>query len=234
MWPDWSGKTALIVGTGPSATAAPLNIAKGLAKAIVIKQSWHLAPWADVLYGIDKGWWIAHHGAPKFPGLKVSPSPTACRVYRLRQVTLRPFADILTRGEVGVIGCGLRTGGGFSGFQAINLAVQFGAKRIILVGFDMNLAAGAHWNSDERGVGRADKNRTESWRKSLDAAAPQLEELGVEVVNTSAKSSLKSFKIMSLEEALHGSENSGRRGQSELRPDHEGDVVAGSAVPDLC
>lgn len=232
MWPDWTGQTAVIVGTGPSATDAPLHSAKGIARAIVIKQSWHLAPWADVLYGIDKGWWIAHHGAPKFEGLKVSPSPTACRVFRLRQVTLKPRAEIL-RGETGVIGCGLKTGGGFSGFQAINLAIQFGAKRIILVGFDMNLSAGAHWNKDTRGVGKADAARTESWRKALDGCASQFEEFGIEVINTSERSSLKSFKIMSLEEALHGSENTGRCDQPGLQSDLEGHAVSGGDVSDI-
>lgn len=205
MWPDWTGQAAVIIGTGPSAT----HIAPGPYRAIVIKSAWKLAPWADVLYGIDPGWWIANHGAPDFKGLKMSPSPTACRVYRLRQITLKTRAEILCK-ETGTIGCGLKTGGGFSGFQAINLAIQFGANRIVLVGFDMNLTAGDHWNSDNRGVGKADAGRTESWRKALDECASQFDELRVDVINTSQRSSLKSFKKMSLEEALHGSENASR------------------------
>jgi hypothetical protein len=201
VWPDWTGRTAVIVGTGPSAKDESLDIAFGRARVIVIKSSWRLAPWADVLYGLDMGWWIANHGARKFEGLKVSPSPTACRAHGLKQVTLKARAEFLME-EVGTIGCGLKTGGGHSGFQAINLAIQFGARRIVLVGFDMTLSNGAHWNSDYRGVGKPDKGRVESWRLALEDCSPQLVSLGVDVINASERSALRSFRKMSLAEAL--------------------------------
>jgi len=209
MWPDWSGETAVIVGTGPTAT----QIEPGRFRSIVIKSSWRLLPTADVLYGLDKGWWLANHGAPKFNGLKVSPSPTACRVFGLRQVSLKPRAEILT-GEPGVVGCGLRTGGGFSGFQAINLAVQFGAKKIILVGFDMN---GGHWSPDQRGVGKPDAARTESWRGALDACAPQFKSLGVGVINTGEHSALTAYPKMSLAEALGVADGAASQGNADQR-----------------
>lgn len=201
MWPNWTGETAVIVGTGPSAKDAPLELARGMAKVFVIKGSYRLAPWADALYGLDQGWWIANHGAPEFEGLKFSPSPTACKVYKLRQITLKPRAEILTE-KPGIIGCGLRTGGGHSGFQAINLAIQFGAKKIVLVGFDMTLANGAHWNPGDRGVGRPEAGRTESWRAALDGCADQFRSLGVEILNASEPSALKSFEKVTLERAL--------------------------------
>lgn len=200
-WPDWSGQTAVIVGTGPSAADVPLSIAQDRARVFVIKSSWRLAPFADALYGLDKGWWIANQGGYKFKGLKFSPSPTICRVYSVRYVRLRPFARILTE-ETGVIGCGLRTGGGHSGFQALNLAVQFGAKRILLVGFDMTLANGAHWKEDDRGVGKADAGRVRSWREAMDACAPQFKELGVDVINCTPRSALTAYPKMPLPEAI--------------------------------
>lgn len=201
-WPDWSGDTAIIVGTGPSAAEVPLSIARGRARVFVVKSSWRLAPFADALYGLDKGWWIANLGAHKFKGLKFSPSPTICRVYPdIRYVRLRPFARILTA-ETGVIGCGLRTGGGHSGFQAINLAIQFGAKRILLVGFDMTLAHGAHWKEDDRGVGKPDAGRVKSWREAMDACAPQFKDLGIDVINCTPRSALTAYPKMALSEAL--------------------------------
>lgn len=201
-WPDWSGETAVIVGTGPGAIAEPLEPFKDKARFFVIKSSWRLAPFADALYGLDKGWWIANLGAHKFRGLKFSPSPTICRVYRdIRYVRLRPFAKLLTA-ETGVVGCGLRTGGGHSGFQAINLAVQFGAKRILLVGFDMTLGHGAHWKDDERGVGKPDDGRIRSWREAMDGCAAQFSELGVDVINCTPQSALTAYPKMALDEAL--------------------------------
>ena len=201
QWPDWRGETIVIVGTGPSAASADLSLLRGRARIIAIKSSWKLVPFADALYGVDRGWWLAQQGAPGFRGLKFTPSPTAARLYKLTQVTLRPVETIMVD-TVGVIGCGLRSGGGYSGFQAINLAVQFGARRIVLVGFDMTLARGAHWCPQEQGVSRPDAIRTETWRRSLDGCAAVFERLGIEVLNATPHSALTAYPRVSIEEAL--------------------------------
>lgn len=200
-WPAWRGETVVVVGTGPSAAECDLEAIKGRARVFVIKSTWRLAPWADALYGIDKGWWIANQGVPQFRGLKFSPSPTAARAFGLCQIKLKARAEILIR-ETGVIGCGLKTGGGHSGFQAINLSVQFGASRILLVGFDMTLANGAHWSADYNGVAKPDDGRVKAWREAMDECAPQFQELGIEVVNCTMGSALKAYPKRPLAEAV--------------------------------
>jgi hypothetical protein len=72
-WPDWTGETAIIIGTGPSATECDLAAVEGRARVFAIKSSWRLAPFADALYGLDKGWWVANRGVPQFKGWKFSP-----------------------------------------------------------------------------------------------------------------------------------------------------------------
>ena len=201
-WPDWRGAPAVIVGTGPGAAIEPLEAARGRAKVFAIKSTWRLAPWADALYGCDRSWWVANLGVPEFKGLKFSPSPAVCSVYKdVTKVRLKARAQILT-GEIGTIGCGLRSGGGHSGFQAINLAIQFGARRVLLVGFDMTLENGAHWSNDYRGVAQPDAARVESWRVALDACAGQFRDLGIDVVNCTMASALKAYPKMRLNEAL--------------------------------
>lgn len=201
-WPDWTGETAVIVGTGLGATVEPLEKVRGFARFVVIKESWKLAPWADILYGIDRGWWIATQGAKDFTGMKVSPSPTVCRLYNINLVKLKPRSMVLTK-EVGVLGCGLPTGGGHSGFQAINLAVQFGVRRIVLVGFDMLFnRQHPHWHAEGNGVGKADANRITSWREALDGCAQQFKDLGVTVNNATPDSALKEYPKMSLAQAV--------------------------------
>lgn len=182
---------------------ADLEAVRGRARVIAIKSAWRRVPFADVLYGLDRGWWIANKGVPEFAGLKVSPAPTACTMYGLRRVTLKPVANIVS-GPVGVLGCGLRIGGGHSGFQAINLAVQFGARRIVLMGFDMTLARGSHWTDDMRGVAKPDAKRIEGWRIAMDDAAPQFVRLGVEVINATPGSALTAYRFMPLREAVMG------------------------------
>jgi hypothetical protein len=199
-WPDWHGETAIIVATGPSATDFDLAEAQGKARFIVIKSSWRLAPWADALYGCDRGWWLANAGAPWFHGLKITASPTVAKVYpEVRRIKLVARAEILTE-EMARIGCGLRTGGGHSGFHAINLAVQFGAKRIILVGMDM--IGHRHWHDAENFAIRRDEKQMRECREALDGCAPQLERLGIRVLNTSMDSALRNYPKVTVGEAL--------------------------------
>lgn len=200
-WPDWRGQTAVVVATGPSAASAALEEIKGKARVIAIKSSWQLCPWADVLYGIDRPWWIANNGAPEFRRMKVSPSPKACNLFGCRLVEVRPRAQILT-GNIGVLGCGSNKGGGHSGFQAINLAIQFAASRIVLVGFDMTLERGAHWHKEGHGVAPADANRVKRWREDMDACAPQFVALGVTVINATPESALQQYRKLPLHTAL--------------------------------
>lgn len=227
-WPDWSGETVVIVGTGPSVQEVDLSPARGAAKVIAIKGEYKFCQ-ADALYGIDVGWWIACRGAPDFKGLKFSPAPTVCKLFRdVRQVRLRPVAKMLV-GETGLLGCGLRTGGGHSGFQAMNLAIQFGSKRLLLVGFDMK---GGRRQKAEAGVAKVDPRRTEEWRVALDAAAGQIAELGVEVVNCSPGSALKAFQTSTLKNALrkrsrsNGRQDTSRSTEPELSGHTSGDGIS--------
>lgn len=191
------------MATGPSAKAAPLDAVRGRVRVLAIKTSWQLAPWADALYGCDMGWWVHERGVPKFKGLKFCPSPRVCKVYQdIQLVTLKPVERILI-GQTGTIGCGHRVGGGHSGFHGVNLAVQFGAKRIVLVGFDMTLSHGAHWHPHQAGTQqRKDPKILEQCRAALDACADHFNELGVRVINASEHSALKAYPKMSLLEAV--------------------------------
>ncbi len=85
--------------------------------------------------------------------------------------------------------------GGNSGFQALNLVAQFGAKRIILVGFDMHAARGLHWYGPNRGRNMRNPKDTNyvRWRKALSDQATLLNKMGIEVINTSTDSALVCF-----------------------------------------
>mgnify|MGYP002145968013 CR=1 FL=1 len=141
-FPDWSGETCIIVASGPSAAAVPLEQAKGKAKIIAINDSWRLCPWADVLYGCDVKWWQQNKGLPGFAGMRLAGEKRAAEDYNgIHHIRVMHFDDRLHLDEKGTVGCG-----GNSGFQALNLALQFGCTRIILVGYDMRLDKGLHWH----------------------------------------------------------------------------------------
>lgn len=203
-FPGWTGESCVIVAAGPSAPDAFLEPAKGKAKVIVINRSWRLAPWADVLYGCDERWWRSENGVPDFHGLKVSQDLRAFqkREWNIKLVRTDRSCGNLIRKPLGRLAWG-GTGGGNGGFQAINLAVQFGASRLLLVGFDMRIDLGVHWHGKhERGMNNPSKTTVEKWRAHLDGQAARLKELGVEVINCSLVSALTAYPKMSLEEAL--------------------------------
>lgn len=102
--------------------------------------------------------------------------------------------------HVGEIGAG-----GSSCFQALNLAIQFGARRIALVGCDARIDLGKHWHADHAGELRNPHQTTaDLWVKSFDDAADELEALGVEVTNCSPVSALTKFPKGTLIEWLQG------------------------------
>lgn len=200
-WPDWRGRTCVVVGSGPSAAAAPLELARGRAAVLAVNESWRLAPWADALYGCDRAWWQHRAGVPDFAGLKVTADKTAAQRFGLQLVTLRVGRHELLTDHPGVLGWF-----GNSGGQAVNLAVQFGPPaRLILVGFDLCLAADGevHWHG--RHPARLNNPRAavlEAWAERLDRQACRLAELGVEVINASPTSALKAYPKATLQEAL--------------------------------
>ncbi len=77
----------------------------------------------------------------------------------------------------------------------MNFAIQLGARKLLLVGFDMK---GGRRESYEAGVAKLDPRRIEEWRVALDGAAEQIASLGVEVINCSPGSALTCFPMASL------------------------------------
>lgn len=90
-----------------------------------------------------------------------------------------------------------------SGYQAINLAVMLGARRIILLGYDMKPADDGriHWH-EEHPVKTPANVFTQSMLPAYKTIVEPLQERGIEVINTSLSSALTCFKKMPLEEAL--------------------------------
>lgn len=90
-----------------------------------------------------------------------------------------------------------------SGAQALNLAIQFGAGRAILVGFDMTLEHGIHWHGrHQAGLNNPRQASVDRWRAELDAQAPLFDKMGIEVLNASPISRLTAFRRVTLQEAL--------------------------------
>jgi hypothetical protein len=194
---DWTGAAVAIVASGPSTRADQCRTLEGrIPRTIAIKENIELCPWADVVYGCDPAWWRNAFGLPNFKGLRVAhKSPFSA----VKQVKIDTQKDFLLTAEPGLIGCG-----GNSGFQSINLAVQFGAKRILLLGFDASDRGGVHWYGRANGDGRSNPGEWnfKRWRQSFENAATQAPGLGVEIINGSPLTALTCFQKMTVKDTL--------------------------------
>jgi hypothetical protein len=94
--------------------------------------------------------------------------------------------------------------GNNSGYQAINLAYLFGATKIILLGFDMKVEAGKiHFfgNHPYHKPGQGPNNDVMArWCGNFVKLAQDLVNEGVEVINATRSTALKTFPIKTLEE----------------------------------
>jgi hypothetical protein len=191
----WPVETFVCIAGGPSLAVEDVAFCQGRARVIAVNDAYRLAPWADVLYAHDTKWWMHHGGVPSFQGLKYSAE--------------------MDSPELGVryVGRGDKRGlstdpsvihhGGNSGYQAVNLAVHLGAKRICLLGYDMQLADDGreHWFGSHPKPVRGGLPLSQFISDFGSIEAP-LQALGIEVVNCSRHTALHCFPRMTIEEAL--------------------------------
>ena len=93
--------------------------------------------------------------------------------------------------------------GANGGYQAINLAYLFGAKKIILLGFDHK--RGADGKSHHHGDHPAKINKDmpfKTWLSNSYRLAEDLEKEGIEVINSTRDTALNCFPLVKLEAAL--------------------------------
>lgn len=198
--PDWTGQTVAIVASGPSITKADVQSLRGRCPVIAIKENYDLCQWADVVYGCDFAWWRNRQGLKECKALKIAGTQLARQLADdIVIATVRPVEDSLIFAPLLTLGAG-----GNSGFQAVNLAVQLGARRLLLLGFDMSDRSGVHWYGRNSGMGRSNpsEGNFRRWRAAFVKAAPVLQQRGVEVINAAPFSALTCFPRMPLVQAL--------------------------------
>lgn len=182
-----------MIGAGESAATVAAALRPGSVRVIAINRSHELVPWAEVLYAADSGFWREYPAARAFKGWRycaddhiryIDPGITPVTIARCPKKGTRLTQMI--KGPIGTVGYG-----GNSGFQAVNLALQFGASRILLC-LDY---VGKHWHPDHSLRLRNPTSRQlADWARDLDSQAEKLRAFGVEVLNVAPKSILKAFK----------------------------------------
>lgn len=195
---DWS--TVVCIASGPSVTAeqcehAEAARARGSCRIIAVNDSWRLAPAADLLYAADHTWWALHFDAVSrlFAGARWTTSEQAAFEHGLRYIPSELGCKLFPPGKI--------SRGGNSGFQAIMVARHLGARRIILLGYDMQRTGDrAHWFGDHPRP--LTNGNPKYWVDRFNDVAPLLAAEGIEVINCSAATALRCFPKLHLSEAL--------------------------------
>ena len=168
-------KTWVILATGPSLRAEDAEKVIGRCRVAAVSNAYLLAPRADILVSNDRKWWEHNPSAFDFKGRKF------CS-HELRGV--EQFREHVHLGRN-------------SGLMAMCVARKLGAKKLILLGFDMH---GEHFFGKHP---EPLKNATEKIFKTHIGQFNGFS--GCDVVNCTPDSALLRFRFSTLEEELpHG------------------------------
>ncbi|RWC25902.1 MAG: hypothetical protein EOS27_27000 [Mesorhizobium sp.] len=194
----WSGETVFVLAAGPSTAALDLSLLAGR-RVIAVKSAWKVWPSADVLFFADGRWWrekALRPGAADFAGLVVTTAPEVSdprvkvigRAMPCKALSADPAKIVLERSST--------TG-------AINLAMHFGAARIVLLGVDAKPASDGRRHN--HGLKWPWELRPGCWAaqiKEFSTIAPSAEKLGLEIVNANPDSAVTVWPRMRFEECL--------------------------------
>lgn len=195
---------AVCLASGPSLTQADVDYCRHRATVIAVNDAVLLAPWADVLYSSDRSWWRRVGLKSGYNGLKVKVANAPWKKSDKSIYPREEFGIVILRnmGEAGLEldRTSLRNYQN-SGSAAINLAVHLGAKRILLLGYDMRASSKGLTHFFERSP-QPIRSPYIRFRQLTKTMVEPLREAGIEVINCTPKSALDCFPMMPLREAL--------------------------------
>lgn len=194
-----AGRVVHIVAGGPSVKEQNVSLLENKI-TIAINNSFEILPNATALFWADPDWAGIH-----FDKL----SKHRCKL----RFSSRMHANLT---GYGLGGCTMlkRTGdfdidhnpdnirGNNGGAQALNLAVNMGARKIVLLGYDMNMREGTHWHQGH-GLAMRPSIYTDLFIPSIESMAASIKQLGIEVINCAPRSALKCFPFQNFESIIN-------------------------------
>lgn len=220
----WEDQVVIVIGGGPSLTPEQIERVgawreRERIRCIAVNDAYLIAPFSDLLYFADGAWWRWHaQGIPRlklgmtrgmvreafedFRGERCSLESSRAmicdeRVHFLRNRD-RPHHRAAISTEPDRVGSGRH-----SGFQALNVAILSGARRVALIGFDGRpnpLDGETHWHG-----GHLTTPHPAAWdliQRSFNDARDAIAATGVDVVNCSPGSAINAFRAIALEQVL--------------------------------
>lgn len=167
-----------VLATGPSLTQQQADSVRDRCRVIAVSDAYRLAPWADALASTDAAWWKAHPDALEFPGRKFG--------------IIHDF-----QGVTGVETLHVDTGTN-SGLLGIMAAVKMGAKRVLLLGFDLHSPGDHFFGRHPKPLKSTPVKRMEDFKRQFANYKPR----GVEIINCTVGSELHCYRKATIENCL--------------------------------
>ena len=195
----WQGQTIAVVASGPSLSKKDCDLIQraGL-PTVAVNHSWKLARFCNVLYAGDACWWDAYGAEADIPAERWTCTSQAAHKHGINLHKI--------------------SGSYNSGSRAIQFAIEQGATRVVLLGFDCSLDDGIHWHGPHDKTKNPDKSKVRLWHRYFRQVATQARARNVEVVNCSRTTALSCFLIRDLEIVLaeHINRHVALEGQSAI------------------
>jgi uncharacterized Rossmann fold enzyme len=199
--PEWKGERCYIIGGGPSVAQTDCRDLPG--RIIAINEAGlSVRPDADVLFFADWRWydWNRHRlGA--FTGGRIVTTWTGGRRHPVTDERLHVLERFRSNAmpHWPISDDPSKLSGWCGGGQAVNLAYHFGAKQIVLIGFDMHDDGPPNFHDNHNAPPIKDRKK-DKFIPSIVSLKPGLDRAHVRVVNCTPGSALTCFPVMSLNE----------------------------------
>jgi len=196
---------SVISGISPPSTFSPYMKCIHDKHVIGINAAYLLGDWIDIIFFGDKGFFLNHSEAlSKHSAIKISCWPSIegryTYVKALQRDSNKKYG--ITKNPYSV------SWNGHSGAAAISVAAHAGAKRIFLLGFDMNLngAGNRHWHNtyDSANDGQKPRNKLPFDRhlRGFPQIAADAKKLGIQILNVNPESAIDCFPKITLKDFM--------------------------------
>jgi len=223
----WEGGDVWIIGGGPSipkqfgipdkiihsvirGTSSPSVYSPYMASlhnkhVIGVNVAYLIGDWIDMVFFGDGGFFLQHQERlAKFHGLKVSCSPKTNDLSWVKYLSRDKGRSLGISSNPKMV-----SWNGNSGAAAISVAVHAGAKRVILLGFDMKVSDthNQHWH-DLYGRGTIDDERRRRKMpfhrhlRGFPEIAKDARRMGVEILNCCLDSAIECFRKVTVQELI--------------------------------
>jgi len=184
-----------VLASGPSLTQEDAQTAKQCGRVIVVNNTLEMVPDADALFAGDRRWWQVNKDLWKnFDGYKVT-KENRNRNSKNDDIYTVPYKPDGTFSKQHIIF------GGNSGQGALTLAYVMGARKIVMLGFDMSVKNGTHWHGDHQETTNPNSRRANHWRNHIEKLDKN-SKVDIDIINASRYTELNAFKQQTLEEVL--------------------------------